>query len=168
VLGFFDQRRVMSPPKDVTAQAGAGSKLKVFVSYARNDATFADELVSGLELCGFEAYLDKADIAPGEPWEARLGRLIRDADTVVYVLSPSSVASDHCTWEVAETVRPAATNANKEISVLTGHRVERSEVGAPGEFESLNDDELERVLIERLGALGFALSPIAEDGETQH
>src|SRR6202023_3497538 len=65
----------------------------------------ADELVSGLELCGFEAYLDKDDIAPGEPWEARLGRLIRDADTVVFVLSPSSVASDHCEWEVTETVR---------------------------------------------------------------
>jgi hypothetical protein len=95
----------MSPPKEVTAQAGAGAKLKVFVSYSRNDATFADELVSGLELCGFEAYLDKADIAPGEPWEARLGALIRDADSVVYVLSPSSIASKHCTWEVAETVR---------------------------------------------------------------
>jgi len=58
--------------------------------------------------------------------------------------------------------------AAREISVLTGHRIERSEVGAPGEFESMQDDELERVLIERLGALGFALSPIAEDGETQH
>ena len=63
---------------------------------------------------------------------------------------------------------PAATNANKEISVLTGHRIEKSEVGAPGEFEAMQDDELERVLIERLGALGFSLSPIADDGETQH
>ena len=63
---------------------------------------------------------------------------------------------------------PAATNANKEISILTGHRVERAEIGAPGEFESLKDDELECVLIERLGALGFSLSPIAEiDHETQ-
>jgi phage terminase small subunit len=60
---------------------------------------------------------------------------------------------------------PAATNANKEISILTGHRVERAEIGSPGEFESMQDDELERVLIERLGALGFSLSPIAEDGE---
>jgi hypothetical protein len=58
--------------------------------------------------------------------------------------------------------------AAREISVLTGHRIERSEVGAPGEFESMQDDELERVLIERLGALGFSLSPIAEDGDTQH
>jgi len=58
--------------------------------------------------------------------------------------------------------------AAREISVLTGHRIERSEVGGPGEFEAMQDDELERVLIERLGALGLRISPIAEDGETQH
>jgi hypothetical protein len=62
---------------------------------------------------------------------------------------------------------PAATNANKEISILTGHRVERAEIGGPGEFDHLNDDELERELTERLAELGFALSP-AEDGETHH
>ena len=62
---------------------------------------------------------------------------------------------------------PAET-AIKEISVLTGHRVERAEIGGPGEFDAMQDDELERVLMERLGALGFSLSPITEDGETQH
>jgi len=62
----------------------------------------------------------------------------------------------------------AGVAAGREISVLTGHRIERSEVGGPGEFEAMQDDELERVLIERLGALGFSLTPIAEDGETQH
>jgi hypothetical protein len=54
------------------------------------------------------------------------------------------------------------------VGIYTGHRVERSEVGGPGEFEAMNDDELERVLIKRLGALGLSVSPIAEDGETQH
>jgi hypothetical protein len=33
---------------------------------------------------GFEPYLDKHDIAAGEDWEARLGRLIESADTVVF------------------------------------------------------------------------------------
>jgi hypothetical protein len=28
---------------------------------------------------------------------------------------------------------------------VTGHRVERREVGAPSEFENMTDDELERV-----------------------
>jgi len=30
---------------------------------------------------GFEPYLDRHDIAAGEDWEARLGRLIEAADT---------------------------------------------------------------------------------------
>ena len=35
----------------------------------------------------------------------RLGALIRDADTVVFVLSPSSARSKTCAWEVEEAVR---------------------------------------------------------------
>ncbi len=75
-------------------------KLKVFVSYSRKDSAFAKELVAGLELTGFDPFIDQHDIAAAEDWEERLGALIRDADTVVYVLSPNSVASVRCQWEV--------------------------------------------------------------------
>jgi hypothetical protein len=95
----------MSPTETIATQTSVASKLKVFISYSRKDATFAEELLSGLKLCGFDAYLDKEDIAPGEPWEDRLGRLIREADTVVFVLSASALASKHCEWEVAQTAR---------------------------------------------------------------
>ena len=44
----------------------------------------------------------------------------------------------------------AAVSALREKGVLSGKRVERSEIGAPGEFDHLNDDELERALAERL------------------
>ena len=43
--------------------------------------------------------------------------------------------------------------------VFCPERIERSEVGSPGEFDHLTDDELERALIERLAQLGFA--PVA-------
>jgi hypothetical protein len=76
-------------------------KLKVFISYSRKDsAAFADELVLGLEDRGFEPFLDRHDIKPGEPWEARLGGLIEQSDTVVFVISPESVKSERCVWEV--------------------------------------------------------------------
>jgi hypothetical protein len=76
-------------------------KLKVFISYSRKDSTdFADELVAGLELAGFAPFIDRHDIAAGEDWETRLGGLIQDADTVVYVISPEAVKSDRCAWEV--------------------------------------------------------------------
>jgi hypothetical protein len=48
-----------------------------------------------------------------------------------------------------------AVAAIKEKIILPGKRIERSEVGGPGEFESLTDDELERALFERVARLGF-------------
>jgi hypothetical protein len=79
------------------ARAIAAEKLKVFISYSRRDASdFADELVSDLELAGFAPYLDRHDIAAGEDWEARLGGLILEADTVVFVVSPEAVKSERC------------------------------------------------------------------------
>jgi hypothetical protein len=44
----------------------------------------------------------------------------------------------------------AGISAVKEISVLTGKRVERSEVGGPGEYDAMTDDELERQIMERV------------------
>jgi formylglycine-generating enzyme required for sulfatase activity len=76
-------------------------KLKVFISYSRKDsAAFADDLVLALEDRGFEPFLDRHDIKPGEPWEVRLGGLIEQSDTVVFVISPQSVKSERCVWEV--------------------------------------------------------------------
>ena len=49
----------------------------------------------------------------------------------------------------------AANTAIKNKSVLTGQWIERKEIGAPGEFDHLTDDELERAVRERLVALGF-------------
>jgi TIR domain len=86
------------------ADPGAVEKLKVFISYSRKDsAAFADELVAGLELAGFAPFLDRHDIAAGEDWEARLGGLIEQSDTVVFVVSPEAVKSDRCVWEVDRT-----------------------------------------------------------------
>ena len=83
----------------------APEKLKIFISYSRRDSSdFAAELVRGLKLVGFEPKLDLHDIAKGEDWEARLGGLIQEADTVVFVVSPEAVKSVRCVWEVDKTV----------------------------------------------------------------
>src|SRR5436190_4963726 len=87
------------------ADTGAGEKLKVFISYSRRDsAAFADELVAGFELAGFAPFLDRHDISAGEDWEARLGGLIAQSDTVVFVVTPESVKSQRCVWEVERTL----------------------------------------------------------------
>jgi hypothetical protein len=83
------------------------AKLKVFVSYSRKDAeAFADELAGGLEFHGgFDVSLDRHSIVEGEDWRKRLGALIADADTVVFIVSPGSAASEICRWEVDEAAR---------------------------------------------------------------
>ena len=77
----------MADERMATGHVGppAAGKLKVFVSYSRNDLDFADQLVAALELCGFEATIDRHGISGGEAWQQRLGALILEADTVVFV-----------------------------------------------------------------------------------
>src|SRR5215472_12870221 len=85
-------------------------KLRVFISYSRDDLDFADQLDAALNTCGFECLIDRHGISGGEDWKRRLGNLISEGDTVVFVLSPSSARSPICVWEVEE-----ATRLNKRI-----------------------------------------------------
>jgi hypothetical protein len=49
----------------------------------------------------------------------------------------------------------AAISALKELGVLSGKRVERSERGEPGEFDHMSDEELREAVTESARALGF-------------
>src|SRR5215510_7321952 len=80
-------------------------KLRVFISYSRDDLKFADQLDAALNACGFECVIDRHGISGGEDWKRRLGNLISEADTVVFVLSPTSARSEICAWEVEEAAR---------------------------------------------------------------
>ncbi len=104
-----------------------GNRLRVFVSYARLDgAELAEELASGLDLLGFAPILDKRDIAGAEDWEQRLDALIRQADTVVFLLSPRSVQSPRCAWEVER-----ALALSKRIVPVVAVPVAEAEVPEP-------------------------------------
>lgn len=81
------------------------SGLTVFISYARDDLEFADQLDAALCMAGFTTLIDRQGILGGEDWRQRLTALIRDADTIVFVLSPSSAVSAVCAWEVEEAAR---------------------------------------------------------------
>jgi hypothetical protein len=49
----------------------------------------------------------------------------------------------------------AANTAIKGKGILTGKWVERAEVGGPGDYENLSDDELEQQIMARVARLGF-------------
>jgi hypothetical protein len=79
--------------------------LRVFISYSRDDLKFADQLDAALNAYGFECVIDRHGISGGEDWKRRLGNLISEADTVVFVLSPTSARSEICDWEGEEATR---------------------------------------------------------------
>lgn len=81
-----------------------GDKLRIFISYSRDDMEFADQLEATLRLAGYLPTIDR-EISGGEEWERRLSELIGDSDTVVVVLSPSWVNSASCSWEAREAQR---------------------------------------------------------------
>jgi hypothetical protein len=86
----------------------AGAKLNVFISYSRRDALdFADQLAKALEILEFLPILDREGISGGEAWKDRLGQLILECDTVVFVMTPESAESPICAWEVEEAQRLA-------------------------------------------------------------
>jgi predicted oxidoreductase (fatty acid repression mutant protein) len=114
------------------AQERSGERPKVFISYSRADgSTLADELELGLPIAGFEPYLDKHNIEKGVDWEERLGALILKADTVVFIISPASVGSPRCRWEVDRTIK-----LGKRLIPVQWIRVDESEV--PERLRRLN------------------------------
>ena len=114
-----------------SATATPGNRAKVFVSYSRKDLAFAQMMVGALAKLGFDAFLDKTDIAPGEPWKERLAGLIATADTVVFTVSPDSVASTICGWELEESAR-----LGKRIIPVVARRI--ADADAPPALGRLN------------------------------
>jgi hypothetical protein len=58
-------------------------RLNVFVSYARENLQFADQLVAALAALGFGTVIDRKGIYGAENWKRRLGQLILERDAIV-------------------------------------------------------------------------------------
>ncbi len=111
--------------------ASTDDRLRAFVSYSRSDLGEARKLRDALIAEGIDAYLDVEDIVKGEPWRERLGRLIASADALIFLLSPDSVASDVCGWEVNEAERLG----KRVLPVVTRHTPQDA---VPGRLSRLN------------------------------
>lgn len=75
-------------------------KFRVFLSYSRKDIDFAEQLVTALEAFNYEIMIDRTGIHAAENWRERLGEMILEVDTVVFLLTPNSTGSEVCRWEV--------------------------------------------------------------------
>src|SRR5262245_19969084 len=77
-------------------------KLKAFISYSRSDRVFSEKLVAALEARGLDVLIDRRDLPMAVEFQQELLAFIRQADTVVFIVSRASMASSWCAWEIAQ------------------------------------------------------------------
>jgi len=72
----------------------------VFISYSRRDGEFVRELHAFLTEGGRDVWVDWEDIPPASQWAQDIEESIDGADSVVFVVSSSSLASEYCLAEL--------------------------------------------------------------------
>ena len=71
----------------------------IFISYSRKDEAFAYQLASALEQYGRDIWIDREDIHAGKNWSNAIQQGLDNADVMLIVLSPDSMASVNVTNE---------------------------------------------------------------------
>ena len=93
----------------------------VFISYSRKDRAFVDRLHQALEKRNLTVWVDLEGILPSAEWMVTIRGAIDEAEAVLFVISPDSIASEICGDELAH----AVARNKRLIPVL------RREPGAP-------------------------------------
>ncbi|MDO8543633.1 MAG: toll/interleukin-1 receptor domain-containing protein [Opitutaceae bacterium] len=67
----------------------------VFLSYARADSAFATRLSNNLLKHNIDVWLDVYRLQPARSWARQIGEALDTCQTMIVVLSPTSVASEN-------------------------------------------------------------------------
>lgn len=73
---------------------------KIFFSYSRKDEAFALRLAKDLQQAGADVWIDQLHIRPSEPWDEEIENALQNCQTLLVLLSPSSVISDNVLNEI--------------------------------------------------------------------
>ena len=71
----------------------------IFMSYSRRELGFVDDLVSKLEAEDYTVWLDYRALIPGSPWNVQIDKGLKEADTVLLVVSKAALASEYVALE---------------------------------------------------------------------
>jgi hypothetical protein len=109
----------MYPARSMARSVVASEPAKMFLCYNRKDSReFAVRLTEDLSARGYITFSDIADISAGDEWTVRVGEMIAEADTLIFVLSPGAIASSICQWELQK-----AAELNKRVVPVVFHPV---------------------------------------------
>lgn len=71
----------------------------IFMSYSRRELGFVDDLVKKLEDEKYNVWLDYRALVPGSPWNVQIDKGLKEADTVLLVVSKAAIASEYVALE---------------------------------------------------------------------
>lgn len=73
---------------------------KVFISYSRSDADWAQKFARSLQDVGLPVWLDKFEITPGTPWQEGLEAALRGSDVFAFLIHPEKLDSPLLSFEL--------------------------------------------------------------------
>jgi hypothetical protein len=87
-------------------------KLRIFLSYAREDGEQVTELYEQLTEAGFAPWMDTKDILPGQNWKYHTNKALKQSDLVIVCLSVVSVVKRS---EIQKEIRIALDRLNEKL-----------------------------------------------------
>lgn len=91
----------------------------VFISYSRKDGEFVRQLHDVLHAQGIDVWIDWQNIPLSANWWGEICEGIESANTFVFIMTPDSVASPICNFEIAHAVQH-----NKRIVPIVRQKVD--------------------------------------------
>lgn len=95
--------------------------MKVFISYAQQDAALAGRVAEALQGDGLEVWNAERNLLPGDNWAAEVGRALEESEAMVVLLTPEAIGSR---WVMREMdyALGAKNHRNRLIPVVVGDR----------------------------------------------
>jgi len=74
--------------------------MKVFISYAREDAAVARRIAEGLRSAGLEVWYDESEIMPGENFAEKISQALEESQAMVVVITRNALRSSWVRREI--------------------------------------------------------------------
>ena len=89
--------------------------VRVFLSYASEDRTVAEEIGASLRGAGHAVFVDRDSLPPGEVYDGRIAREIAASDLMVFLVSRNAVARGRYTLTELALASEQWPNANRRL-----------------------------------------------------